>query len=548
MRKKLFTILLAIVAGIGTLFAESGTCGDNLTWDLTDGVLTISGTGAMTDWSNSGLVPWDSLRDSITSVTIGDSVTSIGSLAFYNVSGLTNIMIPSSVTRIGVMAFENCDHLETVEIEGYSECEKCTVYGNLLYIRAGAFRDCSKLSHITLREGLSTIEEFAFYRCYSIISLYVPSSVQTIRSNAFEGILNIEYSGNLGIYSSVVVSNFGAKCRNGIIDGALVYEDEAKTILIGCSTGALSQVVIPQSVKTVKAYTFGDCKIDTLTFAHSISPEDENQEQFNEEAILTIEEKAFTNRDNRYCNIYNVNILDLYTWCNIVWSYGNGSFLHDYSLLINGKRETDLAIPSTVTSIKDYAFQNCISIKTVTIPNSVTTIGRHAFYHCSSLTVSIPNSVTTIGEYAFENVFNIQYTGRATGSPWGARSINGFVEGYLAYSDAYKTNVLTCSLKADTIIIPASVTQITKDAFKGVQPVTHITDLAAWCSVNVNNKESSSHPTRLYVNGERIDDLVIPSGVTRINPYVFSQCNVDSVTFPPSLYSIGSNAFYETTT
>ena len=49
-KKKIFTLLLAVAASVGTMFAESGTCGENLTWDLTDGVLTISGTGAMNDY------------------------------------------------------------------------------------------------------------------------------------------------------------------------------------------------------------------------------------------------------------------------------------------------------------------------------------------------------------------------------------------------------------------------------------------------------------------------------------------------------------------
>ena len=65
MRKKLFTFFLALTASVGTLFAESGTCGDNLTWDLTDGVLTISGTCAMTNYSWQS-APWYEYKSSIT--------------------------------------------------------------------------------------------------------------------------------------------------------------------------------------------------------------------------------------------------------------------------------------------------------------------------------------------------------------------------------------------------------------------------------------------------------------------------------------------------
>ncbi|MBR7155112.1 MAG: leucine-rich repeat protein, partial [Paludibacteraceae bacterium] len=73
-------------------YTWSGTCGDNLTWELTDGVLTISGTGAMSNYTSSSS-PWYSYRSSITSVVIEEGVTNIGNYAFYNCTGLTSVTI-----------------------------------------------------------------------------------------------------------------------------------------------------------------------------------------------------------------------------------------------------------------------------------------------------------------------------------------------------------------------------------------------------------------------------------------------------------------------
>ena len=88
---------------------SSGTCGaegDNLTWTLdSEGTLTISGTGAMTDYSYGSKAPWYSSRSSIKSVTIGSGVTTIGNYAFYYCSSLASVTIPDSVTSIGGGAF-----------------------------------------------------------------------------------------------------------------------------------------------------------------------------------------------------------------------------------------------------------------------------------------------------------------------------------------------------------------------------------------------------------------------------------------------------------
>lgn len=81
MKMKFFTLLFAILASVGTVCADSGTCGKNLTWDLTNGVLTISGTGSMANY-NLGSAPWFSWHSNIKTVDIQNGVTSIGSYAF----------------------------------------------------------------------------------------------------------------------------------------------------------------------------------------------------------------------------------------------------------------------------------------------------------------------------------------------------------------------------------------------------------------------------------------------------------------------------------
>ena len=123
MKRKLWIILAlaVLIAALGTgaaLADQSGACGDNLTWTLneTTYTLTISGMGEMTNYSSGSATPWYSYRSSITSVSIGSGVTSIGDSAFRGCTGLTSVTIPNSVTVIRQYAFYDCDGLTSVTI------------------------------------------------------------------------------------------------------------------------------------------------------------------------------------------------------------------------------------------------------------------------------------------------------------------------------------------------------------------------------------------------------------------------------------------------
>ncbi|MCQ2324733.1 MAG: leucine-rich repeat domain-containing protein [Paludibacteraceae bacterium] len=200
----------------------------------------------------------------------------------------------------------------------------------------------------------------------------------------------------------------------------------------------------------------------------------------------------------------------------------------------------DVVIPSTVnyhdttftvTQIGSNAFAGCSNLTSVTIPSSVTTIGYNAFYDCTGLiSVTIPNSVTTIGDDAFYLVNNIVYNGTATGSPWGAKCVNGYVDGYLVYSDASKTILCGCSTAATgEIVIPNSVTTIGDKAFVGCSGLT---------SPVYNNSCFAYMPTSYQ------GAYTIPDGIKQIAGYAFFWCvSLTSVTIPNSVTTIGDYAF-----
>ena len=161
-----------------SLFAQSGTCGDNLTWTLSNGILTISGTGAMKDYTydNKPTAPWYSYSSSIKTVIIEDGVTNIGNYAFAYCSSLTSITIPNSVTSIGYHAFEYCSSLTSISIPN-----------SVTSIRFLAFFRCTGLTSITIPTSVTSIEYEAFEYCSSLTSVTLGNSVNTIGDHAFAG-------------------------------------------------------------------------------------------------------------------------------------------------------------------------------------------------------------------------------------------------------------------------------------------------------------------------------------------------------------------------
>lgn len=175
--------------------AESGKCGDDLTYTLTGDdingyTLTISGTGKMEDYSwrkeYGPLVPWKSKCSKIINVDMSVGVTTIGDFAFNGCSRLNNITIPNGITSIGSNAFDACENLENIILP-----ESVTSVGE------SAFISCSKLSSIVLPEGVTNIKDATFTGCVSLTDIKIPKSVTSISSFAFfvTGLKTVRYAG-----------------------------------------------------------------------------------------------------------------------------------------------------------------------------------------------------------------------------------------------------------------------------------------------------------------------------------------------------------------
>ncbi len=300
----------------------------------------------------------------------------------------------------------------------------------------------------------------------------------------------------------------------------------------GCSL--LTSVSIPDSVTEIEDYAFHRCSSLTSVSIGS--------------GITSIAINAFYLCDS----LAEIHISDIAAWCGIDFA---DTLLYGVKLYFNNKPVTDLVIPEGVTSISDYAFAGCTSMTSVTIPDSVTSIGRDAFSDCPIETATIPSfaidfipasslktvvitSGETISDYAFS----------------GCRSLTD-VTIPDSVTSIGKSAFKNCSA-LKSISIPENVKSIGESAFEGCEALegVYITNLAAWCGITFSTNDDNStwsdvwanplyFAKKLYLNGDLVTDLVIPDGVTIINPRAFMDCDFTSITIPNSVTSIAGNNF-----
>ena len=170
---------LVVDAAAQILVTMTGVCGDDLRWTLSsDGVLTITGTGAMYNYSGSSdnLSPWYSQRDRITAVEIGEGATTVGSSAFLYCRLLTDVSLPGTLKSIRSSAFSRCSVLPYLVIPDSVE----TIYSSVFY-------DCAGLEHVQLPQGLTKLESETFRGCSSLLEVSIPTGVTKIGMRCFYG-------------------------------------------------------------------------------------------------------------------------------------------------------------------------------------------------------------------------------------------------------------------------------------------------------------------------------------------------------------------------
>jgi hypothetical protein len=535
-----------------------------------DGTISITGysgpVGAVAIPGTIYGLPVTSIEDSafinrtgLTSVTIPEGCTSIGYGAFAYCTGLTSVSIPKGCTSIGSSAFQNCTGLTSVTIpEGctsiwsyaFGYCTSLTsvnIPNGVISIDYGAFANCASLTGVTIPTGVTTIGQAAFYGCTGLASVTIPDSVTSIGQAAFYGCAGLtsvtlpnrvtaigdnvfnRCTGLTGITIPDSVTSIGQAAFydcTGLYSVTIPFNVTSigEFAFDGCT--GLTSVTIPDSVTSIGQYAFYGCSsLTSVTIPNSVSSI--GKHAFGRcTSLLAISVDA---RNSGYGSV-----------AGILFDKGLTTLIQ-----CPGGKVGDYAIPTSVTSIIDEAFEFCTSLTSVTIPNSVTSIGNYAFPSCTSLTAITVDAA------------NANYS-----------SLAGVL------FDKGLTTLIKCPAdKAGDYAIPTSVTGIANRAFLACASLTSITIPAsvsnienysfAGCtsllaiSVDARNSGFSSVAgvlfdkdvaTLIQCPGGMAGSYTIPDSVTGIGQYAFYRCtSLTRVIIPDHVTSIGQYAFQSCT-
>ena len=348
----------------------SGTCGENATWsfDEATGTLTISGSGAMYNWSKNEMNEWFDLANRIKHIVVDEGITTIGDGAFARCGALETISLPSTLTSIGAWSFDNCRRLAQIDIPE-----------SVVAIGASAFYNCVSLKEFVFPKGVEVVEYNVLENVGNIDRLVIPSNIKEIRSQALKG-----------CYSLTLVEFQG----DAPIIGKDAFKDVAFTALYPADNSTWTEDVFQNYEGLIGWYpsnndsyggTFG-----RYNFTWSMK-----------DGVLTITGDGYmdgwTSPDNPNPPWYSVRGL-------IEEVVLQGNITNIYAKAFSGCNHLKkVSIPDGLTVIFGHAFSGCTELEEIILPDTVTDIGSFAFSGCKSLKKMVfPASVVSVANQIFE--------------------------------------------------------------------------------------------------------------------------------------------------
>ncbi|MBQ8689277.1 MAG: leucine-rich repeat domain-containing protein [Clostridia bacterium] len=561
--------------------------------------------------------------------------TAIGDSAFFGCAGITSVILPSSVTSIGEGAFLGCDELRSVNIparvtsigaEAFAKTsiESAVIPDSVTAINDSVFYNCKSLKSLTIGSGVTSVGDNAFYGCDALSALYIsdvekwceldfadcynsplfyarnlyvsgelatelviPESITEIKSNTFYGASNVKSVRFLGDVTAIADYAFTACVSLESIILPDSVTSVGKSAFSNCES--LAEIVIPESVATIGEYAFNIC--DELASVTVLGNTAIGENAFrgcsslanlNVNNAATASASAFSGCDNIMNATVSIEVAELISKRALVNVIVNGGETVTKDAFGGALRLKSVALPASITSIDDGAFEGCVKLNAVILAedSELTEIGARAFAGCVNLiSATVPASVNSVAEDAFEGcyrlaeVYNLSaveltdvlaytkaiYTDAAAESKYVWNGDFLFFEniliGYFGNnsvltlpSGEYEINANALrGLDIVGIVIPSTVTAIGDGAFAECDSLTEVTaSLSALTHIDASTVTALTLVDTATLTAGALDTfvalktLVLPETLTLIESGALTElCEITAITLQ------GSNSAYQ---
>ena len=423
---------------------------------------------------------------------IPETVREIGTTVFQDCSQLTGMEFPAALTTIGQSAFNRCtgfvgafrlpENLETIGTNAFQGCNGITSFEFPATLKViGGFAECTGLEEITLAEGTTELDKYAFQKCTNLKKVTLPKTLTKIGSSAFNGCTALE--GVQDIPASV--ETIGDNAYNGCTSiTGVTFHEGLKTIerMAFNNCAGITEINLPATLETIGDNAFMKTKVQTVKFPDGM----EEVGGFQECGELT--------------SVY---------------------------------------IPKSVKSIGDYAFQKCSKLATIDIeqPSSLEEVGNFALLGIGVTSFVYPETVTKIGMYALsgDNLAFVKFPSNMEDYP-----ANGVASCKALTSFEIPSNVKTLgenffsSTAITEMVIPEKITALPKGLFYGCKSLKKVTFKGKITSIG----------SQCFQNCVEMEEFTVPDGITKIENNTFLGAEkMTRLILPETLVTIGGLAF-----
>ena len=292
---------------------------------------------------------------------------------------IQSVTIPESVTSIGKSAFEHCSNLDSLTINGVATS----------MIGAYAFASCTSLTSLSLVGSFQTIGDCAFASC-GMTSLTIDATITSIEKYAFSSssLISLSLTGNVQKIGDYAFANCTSLTSLSLTGNVQKIGDHA---FDSCSS--LYTVTLPKSLTSIGSYAFDSCtSLDSIEIPGKVTEIGDCAFHLSGLTSVKIDEGVQSTGADMFNGCAKLTTV---TFPESLTTIADGSFASCSKL-------DHVKIPARVTCIGDSAFSNCTSLSEITLQDGVKTIGANAFFSCQALTsITLPDSVTDIGKDAF---------------------------------------------------------------------------------------------------------------------------------------------------